>query len=481
MLRTFRITKTCALSLMLLSLVFIYPYAEALNINSSELESSNGQFLSVPSNGSLNLSNQLTIESWVKWESLDSDQGIVTRWNADSNQRSYALRWYDEGGVKKLGLMVSADGSTFGVKSVSFIPSIGDWYHIAATYAANSGEVKFYINGTEHLSDFSAGSFGSIFGADSSLNVGAFSGVVSSNFFDGRIDDVRVWNIARSQAEIAANMNKELLGNETGLVAYWKFNGSSLEDATANNNDLINNNGATFSSDVPFIDAVEPTLTFDANPSSIVEGNSSTLAWNAQNASSCTASGAWAGARPVSGTLSVSPAATASYVLDCIGDGGSVHKEATVTVSSAPTPSASQAKRKAANESVTKSIALQDDNDLNFQLAAGKTYTVDGVLFVSAGKNVPDLRIAFSAPNGSNMAIGYLTDAVLQNGGGVLTQSNAASRRIQVPANTSIPIIVKGTIVAGASGDLQLKWAQFTSNANPVTITKGSYIAIQEI
>ncbi len=42
--------------------------------------------------------------------------------------------------------------------------------------------------------------------------------------FGGYIDEFRVWKVARSAAEIMANYNKGLAGNETGLVGYWKFN-----------------------------------------------------------------------------------------------------------------------------------------------------------------------------------------------------------------------------------------------------------------
>ena len=46
--------------------------------------------------------------------------------------------------------------------------------------------------------------------------------------FVGFIDEVRIWNVARTEAEIRADMNTELTGNEPGLVAYWKFDELSL-------------------------------------------------------------------------------------------------------------------------------------------------------------------------------------------------------------------------------------------------------------
>src|SRR5262249_51690616 len=42
-------------------------------------------------------------------------------------------------------------------------------------------------------------------------------------YFIGLMDEVRIWSVARSQAEIAATMFERLAGNEPGLVAYYRF------------------------------------------------------------------------------------------------------------------------------------------------------------------------------------------------------------------------------------------------------------------
>lgn len=465
-----------------LALFFTGFFVNALNSHSVELNGGSQWFSVADSQQSgLDLTDTLTIEMWVKLDSLtqNSLSPLFVKRDGANNQRSYSFYILNQAGGKRLAFDYMNPGDIGSDQSVSWNPSLATWNHVAITKQGTT--LRFYVNGIQQGAD-QTGSFSQIFNSSTPVEIGSWTNEGSQvGFLDGKLDDIRVWNVARSQAQIATDMNKELAGNESGLVAYWKFNGSSLEDVTANNNDLTNNGGATFSNDVPFTDVVTPALTFEASPSAITQGSSSTLSWNAQNATSCTASGAWNGSKSVSGTLAVSPPSTATYSLDCTGDGGSVQKDATVTVTSAPAPASSQAKRKTVSESVTKSAVLQDDDELKFQLVAGKTYIVEGVLFASAGKNVPDLRIAFTAPNGSDMAIGYLTDAVLQNGGGVLTQSNTSSRRIQAPASSSIPVVIKGTIVAGSGGELKLRWAQFTSNTNPMTITKGSYLAIQEI
>jgi hypothetical protein len=80
--------------------------------------------------------------------------------------------------------------------------------------------------------------------------------------FDGWLDEVRIWSVARSGAEILADMNQTLVGSEPGLVGYWSFEegaGDQALDLTANHND--GSLGASsdpdaadpvWSSDVPF-------------------------------------------------------------------------------------------------------------------------------------------------------------------------------------------------------------------------------------
>jgi hypothetical protein len=84
---------------------------------------------------------------------------------------------------------------------------------------------------------------------------------------------------------------------------------------------------------------VAPTLTFNAAPTAITAGQSSTLTWSSTDSTSCTASGAWTGAKATSGTTSVSPMSTSTYSLYCTGAGGNTTvKSVTVGVTPTSTP-----------------------------------------------------------------------------------------------------------------------------------------------
>ena len=84
-----------------------------------------------------------------------------------------------------------------------------------------------------------------------------------------------------------------------------------------------------------------PTITLGASPASISAGASSTLSWQVTNGYYCTASGAWSGSKPTSGTQSVAPAATSTFRLTCRGGGTSRTASTTVTVTTATVPAIS--------------------------------------------------------------------------------------------------------------------------------------------
>ena len=80
-----------------------------------------------------------------------------------------------------------------------------------------------------------------------------------------------------------------------------------------------------------------PTVDLSANPTSIFQGQSSTLTWSSAYATSCTASNAWSGSKALNGSEVVipSPPPSATYSLSCFGPGGSIGPQS-VTVNIAP-------------------------------------------------------------------------------------------------------------------------------------------------
>jgi hypothetical protein len=84
---------------------------------------------------------------------------------------------------------------------------------------------------------------------------------------------------------------------------------------------------------------VMPTIQLTASPASITSGSSSTLTWSSTNASSCSASGGWSGAKSTSGSQSTGNlTANATFILTCTGAAGSASQSAIVSVTTPTTP-----------------------------------------------------------------------------------------------------------------------------------------------
>ncbi len=81
------------------------------------------------------------------------------------------------------------------------------------------------------------------------------------------------------------------------------------------------------------VEGIAPTLTLSASPTAVAAGASSTLAWTATNADSCTASGEWSGAKATSGNAAVTVGSIGqhTYTLTCAAGGATVSQNVTVT------------------------------------------------------------------------------------------------------------------------------------------------------
>lgn len=456
-----------------LCLTLISQRAFASNISSISLNGTN-QYLSISdaSQTGLDLTGDFTIEVWVKPASQPSGDAyyIVGKYDFDNNHRSYALSYT---AAQQLSCSISANGSSASSATFSQTLSTGTWYHVAAVYTSSSGNCEIFVNGSSIGSSTTVAS-GAYNGAGA-FTVGGLLGNSPGFFFHGKIDDVRVYNVARSQASIAGDYQQELTGSESNLVSYWELN-NSLSDSTSSGNTLTNNNSATYStSDVPFDPLTDPTIqSFTADPATITSGNSSLLSWEVTNATSLSIDN---GVGVVTGTsTSVSPMATTTYTITASNEGYATSTaQVTVTVNASPT-----AVRKSATESVVSSTALQNDDHLSLQLFSGKTYIVEGLIIASTTSGTPDIKIAFTSPASTEMTIGYTAVAGSATSGGML-QSASASGRISLPANTPVPIVIRGTMLAGNTGTLRLQWAQFTSNGSAVQVAKGSYLKVTEI
>ncbi len=97
------------------------------------------------------------------------------------------------------------------------------WVHFAMTW--NGAAVQAYVNGVLKSTKTSDGTQSTLKTGTSVFTLGGYPG--ESAYFAGLIDELRVWNIARSADDLKSTMNQALTGNEPGLVGYFQFNETS--------------------------------------------------------------------------------------------------------------------------------------------------------------------------------------------------------------------------------------------------------------
>ncbi len=182
------------------------------------------------------LSNTLTIEFWVMFNSLTDQQNIaiLSAYYVTSDK----IVPYKNSSNQLILYLADYINNDFQISQVetSFTVNQGVWYHVACVYSQNKAYV--FINGSlegqnENTVDFAMP-------ANEVLRLTMGSDVIGSYNADVRLDEVRIWNDVRTASEIRENMMKNLTGNEEGLVAYYNFDnsgGTTLQDFSGNDYD----------------------------------------------------------------------------------------------------------------------------------------------------------------------------------------------------------------------------------------------------
>ncbi|MCV6636304.1 LamG-like jellyroll fold domain-containing protein [Candidatus Albibeggiatoa sp. nov. NOAA] len=212
-------------------------------------------YVEIPNSTILQLANTITLEAWINVGSTPScgsnacsDQAIIG--NGLISEKKYLLDVH--GGDRSVPGKVEFGGSGLSTPwlwsaTASGVVDDNTWHHIAATY--DGSEKKIYIDGELSKAEATTGNF------ETTTNPFYIGGLAGSRQTNGIIDEARVWNIARTQAEIQADMYQALQGDEPNLVGYWPFDegaGTTAHDETNNSNDgTLTNNPIWVNSAIP--------------------------------------------------------------------------------------------------------------------------------------------------------------------------------------------------------------------------------------
>lgn len=196
--------------------------------------------------------SQLSGCCWVKFSQslIEDDFPIIANWKHGSG--IFTLHYGYDQGIHVLGihLWLPNGNSNFLLESGDY----NTWIFVSFTYDGTT--LKIYKNGQLKNQKSVPGPLPS---GTSITTIGTEENYGFTYCFDGNIDEVSLWNVSLTQSQIQDMMCNGLVGSESGLMGYWKFNegtGTTTSDYSGNGNNGTLIGPPTWSTDVPVCPSV---------------------------------------------------------------------------------------------------------------------------------------------------------------------------------------------------------------------------------
>lgn len=183
-----------------------------------------GDYVATRPGSELSITGSFTVECWVKPVNVASPSfQIIVQKRLGSSSTGYTM-------YLSTGKVAVRTNSSSRLTGTTVIPN-GEWSHIAATYNSSTNVFRVYVNGVSDANITTAGAAPNA-DTDSLRMANGFNSP-----YNGLIDEVRIWNVERTQTEIQSTMRIPLGESSVyyqGLVASWTGNsvsaGSGVEE-----------------------------------------------------------------------------------------------------------------------------------------------------------------------------------------------------------------------------------------------------------
>jgi hypothetical protein len=193
----------------------------------------NGSYVELPPDIFTNLT-EATVEVWAKWDSLRNysrvfDFGAFYQsMSVFNHARTPDLRFnlYPRNAQRDPSLLYHI--------RVNGLLKTHEWIHLAAV--SGPGGMQLYVNGVLFGSHTNAASFADIKVSHTNLFGRGTTRNPQDEDFHGQMDEIRVWDHRRTEAQIREHMRIRLTGNEPGLAGLWNFDDDNARDASAQAN-----------------------------------------------------------------------------------------------------------------------------------------------------------------------------------------------------------------------------------------------------
>jgi hypothetical protein len=169
-------------------------YGNALSFNGTS------SYVDLGNPTGLQLTGSITIEAWVKAAANPSNDGEIV---AKASTAGWLLKTTPDTGPETFGIRLSANSSTNIQRYSTTVRSLSTWYHVAGVYDAVAQTLSTYVNGALDNGTLLGTVPAAQYNANVNVNIGRR---VSGYYFNGVIDEVRIYNRALSQAEIQTDM-----------------------------------------------------------------------------------------------------------------------------------------------------------------------------------------------------------------------------------------------------------------------------------
>jgi hypothetical protein len=181
-------------------------------------------------------SDGITVEAWLNPTNLSWQQQVIVR--QGPAHEDWMLSVTDVSIFFSVRVTWGDGGFGYYYTSVFLDPRVfseGHWHHIAGTFDGN--QLAIFLDGVERTRIWEQIHYLNPQAGPTSIG-GSYDGVATNSFFNGALDEIRIWRVARNGVEICETMNQRLTGAEPNLAAYWHMDeggGSLAFDSSGHN------------------------------------------------------------------------------------------------------------------------------------------------------------------------------------------------------------------------------------------------------
>ncbi|MES2876133.1 MAG: LamG domain-containing protein [Patescibacteria group bacterium] len=261
------------------------------------------QSIAVPHSASLPSGNKMTISAWIYPVSFSSERAIITKWDYDQTYTSNEGAWAFQTGPSfdELRFFVTDglgdDGSHY-VDTTNANLAADTWTHVAMVYDGTlvaADRVKLFVNGTVQTTSITGTISASLHTSTDPVSVGSFPGL--GRYWDGALDEMKLYNRTLSANEVVADYEAGNIGVPAGLslgaIAPGQSQASafdSIVQTSAAGYTLAINQNNNLTSGGNTIPAVSGSI---ASPVSWNEGSTKGLGFTLYGTNATTIPGAW--------------------------------------------------------------------------------------------------------------------------------------------------------------------------------------------